>query len=491
MSTIPNVHEPFPDVAALVRTRERNAPSSSGAPGQFERILKESTVVAQKAPSRKVSAPEGERERSKHVDENAPNAPARTEKKEIASERPDTHEVNNVKPTEPTGEEPDDPQDVETTAAAAPVESVPVVPIVVAETAAPVAQAAQGLPSEEQATASTTDTQSSVAATAGPSVAVAATGSAQASVTGENPAQETKTENVQVKPSQNPSTTVTATVDAEAPVDAPENADGGLELDGEQVPVRTKDTAPPPPPESQAKASPTQAAADADVVAAPKAESKLQTLSAASTITHSNSEEMDVVHEEPIQARPARPVAAAATHGAQAESTVIVAPAPTDTMAATEAVAPKVSPEHLRQVTVDGVRMLVSRGGKTISVQLVPESLGELRLEVSSAPTGNGVHVRLISANAEVRDALAAQLPSLKEALTRTGVETTHVVVASEAMVGQGMLGQHQSGNTASSYDAMRQIVSPAGQPVKEENGVVQSMKSQPAPHSGVLNVFV
>lgn len=176
-------------------------------------------------------------------------------------------------------------------------------------------------------------------------------------------------------------------------------------------------------------------------------------------------------------------------NGAGTEPVVAAVSNPIEGQSVHEAAPPRVSSESLRQITVDGVRMLVARGGKTISVQLVPESLGELRLEVSAARMGS-VHVRLISGNAEVREVLSAQLPALREALARTGVETTNVVVSSEAMVGHGMAGHHSNG-TASSFEGTGRFAGPHARVVEMETAGQTPERASTTVHSGVLNVFV
>ena len=78
--------------------------------------------------------------------------------------------------------------------------------------------------------------------------------------------------------------------------------------------------------------------------------------------------------------------------------------------------------------TVKHVRYLVSKGGKTVTVRLVPESLGELRMEVHS--NGQDMTVRLVSSNPVVRDTLEAQTQGLRDALSREGIDVSRVEVS-------------------------------------------------------------
>jgi hypothetical protein len=67
--------------------------------------------------------------------------------------------------------------------------------------------------------------------------------------------------------------------------------------------------------------------------------------------------------------------------------------------------------------TLRNVRYLLAQGGKTISIRLVPESLGEMHIEVHTR--GDEMVVRLASANPAVREALESQIPSLRQALQK------------------------------------------------------------------------
>lgn len=80
--------------------------------------------------------------------------------------------------------------------------------------------------------------------------------------------------------------------------------------------------------------------------------------------------------------------------------------------------------------TVRNVRFLAESGGTSLTVRLVPESLGEMRIEVHA--TSDGLAVRLASASSAVRGALEAHTQSLRDALQRDGVEVSHIEVAAD-----------------------------------------------------------
>ena len=140
----------------------------------------------------------------------------------------------------------------------------------------------------------------------------------------------------------------------------------------------------------------------------------------------------------------------------------------------------------LEEIAVRSVHYLVARGQKTVIVRLVPESLGELRLEVTTAD--GGVNVRLMSDNPAVRDALDGRLVGLRESLARNNIEVTRVEVVPD-MAGRDIWGysedsaargfENAPGRTAPlrlGHDAVE------AEPVTEVQGTSY--------HEGALNVL-
>jgi len=135
---------------------------------------------------------------------------------------------------------------------------------------------------------------------------------------------------------------------------------------------------------------------------------------------------------------------------------------------------------------VRNVRYLVSNGQHRITVRLVPESLGELHLEVQSS--GGQTSVRLVSANPMVRGALEAQTPELKNALAREGLQVGSLEIAST--LGQAAHSGSQSGFTTY-HDA-------PPRPGWDFSRLYQGGSSDPAQtvrrgaaHQGVLDLLV
>ncbi|MBI5095111.1 MAG: flagellar hook-length control protein FliK [Candidatus Hydrogenedentes bacterium] len=143
--------------------------------------------------------------------------------------------------------------------------------------------------------------------------------------------------------------------------------------------------------------------------------------------------------------------------------------------------------ETIRDFTVKSVRYMVANGEKTISVRLVPESLGELRLEVTS--NDNSVTVRMASANPAVREALQGQIHGLREALSRDGITVAQATVSAQ------MSSDHASkGFAGRQTPYFSQGVTPPWRSGDLPGaGTERWISEQPKvrAHAGVLNLFV
>lgn len=86
-----------------------------------------------------------------------------------------------------------------------------------------------------------------------------------------------------------------------------------------------------------------------------------------------------------------------------------------------------VVPEQVSHSVIDWVRYAATGPRQSLTVRLTPESLGEMRIDVSR--TNGELAVRLVTASPAVREAFTIQAPLLREALARQGLEVTQVVV--------------------------------------------------------------
>lgn len=107
---------------------------------------------------------------------------------------------------------------------------------------------------------------------------------------------------------------------------------------------------------------------------------------------------------------------------------------------------PSLSDNALRSI-----RYLASGDRKSLHIRMVPASLGEVRVEVSSTGDGKGLEIRMTSVSPAVRDALEGQLAGLRDALQRDGLAVGRMVVSADASAQQpasdGMPGRHAALN--------------------------------------------
>ncbi|MEA3365487.1 MAG: flagellar hook-length control protein FliK [Candidatus Hydrogenedentes bacterium] len=92
--------------------------------------------------------------------------------------------------------------------------------------------------------------------------------------------------------------------------------------------------------------------------------------------------------------------------------------------------------DSMADLAVKSVRYLVSEGEKSLRVRLVPESLGEIRVEIVSVR--DELHLRLVSGNASVREAMEKGSETLRSALARDGVNIIRVTVAPDGGPSEG-----------------------------------------------------
>lgn len=140
----------------------------------------------------------------------------------------------------------------------------------------------------------------------------------------------------------------------------------------------------------------------------------------------------------------------------------------------------------LADYAVKSVRYLVSEGKETLRVRLVPDTLGELRVDVRTAH--RELSVRLVSANPMVREVLKAQVPLLQESLNRDGLSVSAITVMGDASAGQA----------ADAHMGRQPAQSGGGPSVPPPQTVARGYPEEPVAliprrslHVGALNVFV
>ncbi len=142
----------------------------------------------------------------------------------------------------------------------------------------------------------------------------------------------------------------------------------------------------------------------------------------------------------------------------------------------------------LADQVVRSVRYMAGREEQTIKVRLVPESLGEVHVQVTSSR--DVVTVRLMSGNPVVREALESQASGLRDMLQREGIQAAHVQVAGDAG-GQGAFGH--MGRHAAAWMSQERMPSWTGfaEAPFGEDALEGVRRGAAARHDGALNVYV
>jgi len=127
-----------------------------------------------------------------------------------------------------------------------------------------------------------------------------------------------------------------------------------------------------------------------------------------------------VLHETPLVAASSQP-----TPGASRDLGIVHAAGDVAEYAVPRELALR---DSMTELAVKSVRYLVSEGEKSLRVRLAPESLGEVRVEIVSVR--DELHLRLVSGNPSVRDAMENGSEGLRNALARDGVNVVRVTVS-------------------------------------------------------------
>ncbi|MBM3288625.1 MAG: hypothetical protein FJY92_00595 [Candidatus Hydrogenedentes bacterium] len=143
--------------------------------------------------------------------------------------------------------------------------------------------------------------------------------------------------------------------------------------------------------------------------------------------------------------------------------------------------------QALPEQALRGARYLVSNGEQTMRIRLVPESLGEVRLEVTAA---NGeVSVKLASANAAVREILQTHAPGLQSAIAQDNAGAVRVTVTPDVPAGAWLSSNAQRHAGQHGADAPHREA--ANAPYRGPNPQMSAAPRREAAHAGKLNVYV
>jgi len=143
--------------------------------------------------------------------------------------------------------------------------------------------------------------------------------------------------------------------------------------------------------------------------------------------------------------------------------------------------------ESIGAAAIRSVRYLALKDGdRSLTVRLVPESLGEMRVEVRAQ--GEEMLVRIVSANPSVRESIQAQVHDLRQSLAREGIEVTRVDIAASMSQDAGQGGRHPQETVPQHI----RWASPGRAPYDgAQETAAEHARRRGQPHHGVLNVFV
>lgn len=141
--------------------------------------------------------------------------------------------------------------------------------------------------------------------------------------------------------------------------------------------------------------------------------------------------------------------------------------------------------------TVRGVRYLLTKGEQTMRIRLVPESLGEMRLVVTSS--SDEISVRIASASHTVRELMHTQIQHLREALSQDGANVGKITISADMSAGTGT-GNPQMGSADRAWNPnAREWTGSTASPPKYPSAMGQQLgvvPRQTVPHTGALNLF-
>lgn len=142
---------------------------------------------------------------------------------------------------------------------------------------------------------------------------------------------------------------------------------------------------------------------------------------------------------------------------------------------------PRIPLANLPGELAQQIHMMQQEGTRTMRIRLVPESLGEIRIEIQG--TGDTMRVRMIAATPAARDALESQMGDLRQALQKQGLSLDNFSVDTGDGHRENPFGHERHGGR------------PAGSiRLSPEPGIgdttTETKTNRTAEGSGALNVF-
>ncbi len=151
----------------------------------------------------------------------------------------------------------------------------------------------------------------------------------------------------------------------------------------------------------------------------------------------------------------------------------------------------KTTVQALPEQALRGARFLLTNTEQTMRIRLLPESLGEVRLEVITSK--GEVTVKLASANAAVREILQTHAPGLQHAISQDNTGNVRVTVTADVGSSAWLSSNAQRNNGQHDPNAQGQANHRSGMPssYREANAGTTATPRREAAHAGNLNIYV
>jgi flagellar hook-length control protein FliK len=146
--------------------------------------------------------------------------------------------------------------------------------------------------------------------------------------------------------------------------------------------------------------------------------------------------------------------------------------------------------QALPEQALRGARFLVNNTEQTMRIRLMPESLGEVRLEVVAAK--GDVTVKLASANAAVREILQTHAPGLQHAIAQDNTGNVRVTVSADVGSSAWLSSNANRNNGQQDPNAQAQANHRSATPslYRDANPTTTATPRREAAHAGNLNVY-
>lgn len=146
----------------------------------------------------------------------------------------------------------------------------------------------------------------------------------------------------------------------------------------------------------------------------------------------------------------------------------------------------RTSLQALPEQTLRVVRYLSNNGEQTMRIRLVPESLGEVRIEVTTSH--DAISIKLASANTAVREILQTHAQGLQTALAQDNASAVRVSITSDAASTAWLLDNAQRHDHRHEPPAQQR---PASTPYQSAGRNGPTPMRREFSHNGNLNVYV